>query len=189
MAKENLGAQQLRYKKAYDSHVRALTAEISPGDLGYVRSYVSQKDLSRKLIFPAVGPFEDTRVSPDRRTLSVRTPEREATVPADRVRKCESPRDIPTGMQFLDPPSENTKSNMEFNEYESDMDDLSEYLIDRIVSHRRAEDGQIRLRIRWFWYDSSQDPWEPVVSIPDEILRRYVRRRHLRPEDYGLTRC
>jgi hypothetical protein len=73
MAKETLGAQQLRYKKAYDSHVRALTAEISPGDLAYVRSYVAQKDLSRKLIFPAVCPFEVTRVSPDRRNLSCST--------------------------------------------------------------------------------------------------------------------
>ena len=44
------------------------TNDFSVGDLAYVKTYVAPKELSKKLIFPAVGPFIVSRVGADRRT-------------------------------------------------------------------------------------------------------------------------
>jgi hypothetical protein len=99
-AKETLQAKQLRYKLAYDSNVREITAQIVPGDLVYIKTFVAQKELSKTLIFPAAGPFVVTKVSPDRNTMNVQAPEGGVKVAADRIRKCTAPRDLPTGLKF-----------------------------------------------------------------------------------------
>ena len=128
-------------------------------------------------------------MSPDRRTLKVRTSEGEATVAADRVRKCTAPQDLPSGMKFANSPPEATNSGTDDSLEGEDVDDLTEFVIDRVIAHRVGADGQRWLRIRWFGYDSSQDSWEPVVNIPPELVRRYVWRRRLHPADYGLHEC
>jgi Chromo (CHRromatin Organisation MOdifier) domain len=87
--------------------------------------------------------------------------------------------------EVFDPVSRERK-NGGSDEIEVIPEDLSEYVIERIVGHRVTADGKILVRVRWFGYDPSQDTWEPVISIPVEIMRRYVKRRRLRPEDYGL---
>jgi hypothetical protein len=98
LARETLATQQERYRRAYDAHVRTTTRILTVGDLAYVKTYVSPKELSKKLIFPAVGPFLVSKVGFDRRTFKVQTPEGEVTVSADRLRKCPAPQDLPASM-------------------------------------------------------------------------------------------
>ena len=91
LARVRLATQQDRYKRAYDAHVRATTRNLSVGDWAYVRTYAAPRELFKKLIFPAEGPFVVTGVGTDRRTFKVRTSEKEVTVSTDRVRKCPWP--------------------------------------------------------------------------------------------------
>jgi hypothetical protein len=100
LARENLSRQQDRYKRAYDAHVRACTSDIVVGDFAYVKTYVAPLELSKKIIFPAVGPYAVTMVGTDRRTYMVSTPDGEVTVSADRVQKFQFPTDLPEGMKF-----------------------------------------------------------------------------------------
>jgi Integrase core domain len=80
LAREILATQQDRCRRAYDAHVRETTSSLTVGDLSYVKTYVAPKELSNKLIFPAVGPFLVSKVGTDRRTFKVQTPEGEVTV-------------------------------------------------------------------------------------------------------------
>jgi transposase InsO family protein len=187
LARENLATRQLRYKKAYDAHVRELSTDLTVGDLAYVKTFVAPKELSKKLIFPAVGPFVVTRVGKDRHTFKVQTSDGEVTVSADRIRKCPNPSDLPKGMKFAEPVQGNDDIGHDvlFEDPEH-LDNLAEFVVDRIVSHRRDADGNMRLRVRWFGYASSEDTWEPVIHVPQEMLHRYARRKRLDPELFGV---
>jgi hypothetical protein len=103
-------------------------------------------------------------------------------VSADRIRKCPWPQDLPKGMHFA-----NKLVTVESDALERDeenLDELTEYVIDHIVSHRRDSHGVMLLRIRWFGFDKSEDTWEPVLHIPVELTRRYARRRKLDLNDF-----
>jgi hypothetical protein len=181
LAKENLTAQQLRYKTAYDAHVREAANEIGEGDLAYVKTYVAPREQSKKLILPAVGPFVVTKVGKDRRTFRVRTAAGDITVAADRVRKCPSPKDLPESMELAKQPGDQGQHD---KNAEESIDDLDEYVVDHIVAHRRDRDGFMRVKVRWFGYGSAGDTWEPLLHLPPEMLRRYVKRKRLRPQDF-----
>ena len=182
LARETLAAQQDRYKRAYDAHVRATSSTIAVGDWVYVRTYVAPRELSKKLIFPAVGPFSVIKVGADGRKFKVDTSEGEVSVSADRVRKCPFPQDLPEGMKLVDPSivgcpeADSVEAN---GDEEETLDDMTEYVIERIVSHRRGADGVMYLRVRWFGYDKNSDTWEPVLQIPKELVRRYLKRKKL----------
>jgi hypothetical protein len=136
------------------------------------------------LFFPAVSPYVVTKVGTDRRTFKVKTSDGEVTVSADRVRKCPFPADLPDGMRFATSVPEDGASHS--GEEEEDLSEMEEYVIDHLVSHRRDEQGTIQIRVRWFGYDYSSDTWDPVLHLPREMLQRYVKRRKLKPTDFGL---
>ena len=69
---------------------------------------------------------------------------------------------------------------------EDDLSAWEEYVIDHLVSHRRDDAGTMHVRVRWFGYDPSADTWEPILHIPRELLRRYVKRRKLSQSEFGL---
>ena len=184
LARENLSTQQDRYKRAHDAHVRARTSDLAVGDWAYVKTYVAPRELSKKLIFPAVGPFVVTRVGPDRKTFKVSTPDGEVTVSADRVRKCPFPADLPHDMLFATSTPEEEAPQV--RDEEDDLSAWEEYVIDHLVSHRRDDAGTMHVRVRWFGYDPSADTWEPILHIPRELLRRYVKRRKLSQSEFGL---
>ena len=69
---------------------------------------------------------------------------------------------------------------------EDDLSAWEEYVIDHLVSHRRDDAGTMHVRVRWFGYDQSADTWEPILHIPRELLRRYVKRRKLSQSEFGL---
>jgi hypothetical protein len=142
----------------------------------YMKTYVSPRELSNKLIFPAVGPYAVINIGIDRRTYNVNTPDGEVTISVDRVRKCPFPAYLPEGMMFA---SNVNEENAAQSRDEDDLSDLEEYVIDHLVSQRREEKGAMNIRVRWFGHDSSSDTWEPLLHIPPEIIRRYVERKKL----------
>jgi hypothetical protein len=92
-------------------------------------------------------------------------------------------------MKFTEPPVDHADLGTEIDGCDENPEDLAEYVVERIVSHRVADDSTIRLRVRWFGYNASQYTWEPFFTLPPELVRRYVRIRRLRPEGYGLPSC
>ena len=69
-------------------------------------------------------------------------------------------------------------------EDEEDLEDLTEHVIDHIVSHRRDSKSIMQLRIRWFGFDKSEDTWEPIFHIPAELIRRYVKWKRLDHKEF-----
>jgi Chromo (CHRromatin Organisation MOdifier) domain len=67
---------------------------------------------------------------------------------------------------------------------EEDLGNLTEHVIHRIVSHRRDSEGIMQLRIRWFGFDKNEDTWEPLLHIPAELVRRYIKRKRLDRKDF-----
>jgi hypothetical protein len=130
-----------------------------------LRRSSNPRELSKTLVFPAVGPFVVTHVGPGRRTFKVRTAEGKFTVPADRIRKCPSPGDLREGMRLSQPVPTPFLDQPRGDE---DMENFDEFVVDHILTHRRGEDGLMRLRLRWFGYGSSDDTWEPVLHVPKE---------------------
>ena len=54
------------------------------------------------------------------------------------------------------------------------------YVIDRLVSHARAEYGSCwLLRVRLDAYGADDDTWEPAAGLPADLVRRYERRKKL----------
>ena len=50
-----------------------------------------------------------------------------------------------------------------------------EYVMESIVDHSYAEDGELLYRIRWYGYAADQDTWEPVRHIPRSHIVRFCR--------------
>jgi hypothetical protein len=87
-AKETLTAQQLRYKRAFDAHVRVKNANIASRDLVFVRTYADAVG-SPKLLIPASGPYIVANLA--ERTISIKTPSGLISVNSDRETKAPQP--------------------------------------------------------------------------------------------------
>jgi hypothetical protein len=72
------------------------------------------------------------------------------------------------GAQTGELPTEDTHSG---NEQTTD-----EYVFERIVGTKKADDGTMLYRVRWFGYTRDEDTWEPHEHLPISALRRYHRR-------------
>jgi hypothetical protein len=92
----------------------------------------------------------------------------------DRVVRC--PSTLPSGVawvpQRVEPPTK--KRRVQARE----TDDT--YVIDRLLSHARVEDDSCwRLRVRWAAYGLDDDTWEPTCELPENLVRRYEKRKGL----------
>mgnify|MGYP003476630393 FL=1 len=66
-------------------------------------------------------------------------------------------------------------------------EDDDTYVIDRLVTHARDEEDSCWLiRVRWAAYSADDDTWEPAKELPEDLVRRYERRKKL--PDGLLTR-
>jgi hypothetical protein len=72
------------------------------------------------------------------------------------------------GAQTGELPTEDTHSG---NEQTAD-----EYVFERIVGTKQADDGTMLYRVRLFGYTRDDDTWEPQEHLPVSALRRYNRR-------------
>jgi hypothetical protein len=130
-----------------------------------VRVYVD----SPKLTLPLAGPFRVSSVDSHNGTYTVVTRDGLVRVAGDRVRPAPVPRDLPGEVRLVPPPANPTSS----------APDTVEYVIDRIVSHVRAEDGEPIARVRWAGYDSGDDTRELTKHITEEVLKKYAGRKRV----------
>jgi Chromo (CHRromatin Organisation MOdifier) domain len=87
-------------------------------------------------------------------------------------------------MEFAIVPPEMKASSKEV--VEEGLEEMDEFVVERIISHRKDEYGIMYLKIRWFVYGPESDSWEPVLHIPQEMDRRYAKRKKLDPIDFFL---
>jgi hypothetical protein len=87
-------------------------------------------------------------------------------------------------MEFAIVPPEMKASSKEV--VEEGLEEMDEFVVERIISHRKDEYGIMYLKISWFVYGPESDSWEPVLHIPQEMDRRYAKRKKLDPIDFFL---
>ena len=162
-AKETLGRQQERYRKAYDAHLRLRNSNIKEGDFVFVRVYID----SPKLTLPLAGPFQVRSVDRRNGTFVLRTREGLVRVANDRVRPAPVPRDLPEGI-ILAPPVVQTTP-----------EEGAEYVIERLVSHGRSPNGDVVIRVRWAGYSEADDTWEKIEDLPPNLVKAYAKRKKL----------
>jgi Chromo (CHRromatin Organisation MOdifier) domain len=118
------------------------------------------------------GPYPIVGLSGS--NVDIRTREGPQRVHLDRVVRC--PSTLPSGVawvpQRVEPPT--TKRRVQARE----TDDT--YVIDRLLSHARAEDDSCwLLRVRWAAYGPDDDTWEPACELSENLVRRYEKRKGL----------
>jgi transposase InsO family protein len=160
-AKEKLGLMQERYKRAYDAHVRARNAALGPGDWVLVKVYTD----SPKLTLPLAGPFEILQVDHRNGTFIIRTSDGRLSVPRDRVKPAPMPRDLPPEYRIGHTP------------LAEPFDNQTEFVIERLISHGKNDEGKWIVRVRWAGYRSDEDTWQDPRLLPRNNLTKYERKR------------
>jgi transposase InsO family protein len=169
--RERLKKAQERYKKAYDAHIRVRNADIRPGDMVYVRTFVTEPGRSPKLAFPASGPY--LVLSRSDKTFTVRTGSGTQKVSSDRVTKAPGAQDLPPEYQL----------DLDLAEAREDVGDLDESVIDRVVAHGVNDNGEYMVKIRWHGQDKSEDTWQESTDVPRHFIEKYARRKKLQVSD------
>jgi transposase InsO family protein len=159
-----------RYKRVYDAKVRS-RGIVMPGDSVFVKTFLLEPSRTPKLAFPVAGPYPVVQI--DGPQVVIKTRDGDQRVHLDRVIRC--PMDLTLGIQFTRP--EPVKDIL----LQADQSDV-EYVIDLLVAHALDEDGTgYLMRVRWAGYDQGSDAWEPAIHLPGTLLRRYERRKRLKP--------
>jgi hypothetical protein len=99
--RESLIKTQARYKRLYDAHVRARTADLCVRDSVAVRAYVTEPGRSPKLEFPVTDPYVLTDMTVTHCT--VRTKEGPLKVHRDRVFRLPPPEALPSPIDWVHP--------------------------------------------------------------------------------------
>jgi Integrase core domain len=170
-AREKNALKLERYKRPYDYHVRRRHDGLEIGDMVFFRTFMLEPGRSLKLSYPVAGPYPVVRI--DGPNVELRTREGNQVVHLDRVQRCST--DLPSGVAWGPVRRAETAQK---RAAVAEPDD--EYVIDRFVSHARAEDNSgWLLRVRWAAFGADSDTWEPAEGLPNKMLRAYERRKKL----------
>ena len=97
---------------------------------------------------------------------------------------CADRRPKPPPATVTRPSASTTSHSDDLTRSSTDKPDL--YVVDKIVSHRYDDKGNILYQVRWFGYSPEEDTEEPARHLRRSHLLRYYKRRKLRlPEDIG----
>jgi hypothetical protein len=158
-----------RYKRLFDFQVRRIHDGLQIGDYVFVRTYVVEPGRSAKLSFPVAGPYPVLKI--DGPNVEFRTREGHQRLHLDRVLTC--PMDLPSGVEWAPQQEKSPRSKTQ-----TESDDM--YVIDRLISHARSEDGPGWLiRVRWAGFGADGDTLEPAENLPANMLQKYERRKRL----------
>jgi transposase InsO family protein len=167
-ARERLEQSQVRYKAAHDAHVRLRNQSIRVGDWVYIKTESTQVGRTPKLEFPAVGPFEVIGTESAPHTFIVRTSSGRETVSGNRVTKAPVAGDLRAPLDLWATPTGPGRG---------ERDELTEFVVDRVISHHVDDAGQPMVRVRWHGFEADDDTWEPAAEVPRHFLARYAKRR------------
>ena len=201
LARSRLAESQARYKAGFDKGIREKNKDVSEGSWVFVRREVHETGTNPKLDEQVDGPYkvlqtdgrtfllrigdDHVRVSSDRLTAAP-TPEGELSTSVDRRRTDESaasgniPEEgTPTGDvdgSARDNEGVQTGEHTTEDTHSGNEQTTGEYVFERIVGTKQADDGTMLYRVRWFGYTRDDDTWEPQEHLPISALRRYHRR-------------
>jgi hypothetical protein len=65
---------------------------------------------------------------------------------------------------------------------EEGLEEMDEFVVERIVSHRKDEYVIMYLKIRCFGNGPEADTWEPLLHVPQAMTRRYCGNTHTEGE-------
>ena len=168
LANDRLLESQRRYKENFDSHTRVANQKISPESWVFLRREVADPNGSSKLDELADGPYRV--VKSEGHTLVLRIGDDDVRVSKNRVTQAPKPlaavpiageSPVASPMGNVAPPTGN---------------DSPEFVIDKIVGLRKADDGTWSYKVRWYGYTVADDTWEPADHLPGNMVRRYHRR-------------
>jgi hypothetical protein len=175
LAKDRLLESQRRYKENFDLHTRVANQKISPESWVFLRREVADPNGSSKLDELADGPYRV--VKSEGHTLVLRIGDDDIRVSKNRVTQAPKPlAEVPIAG---DSPVTNPTGNVtppQGNDANPTGNDSPEFVIDKIVGLRKANDGNWSYKVRWYGYTPADDTWEPAHHLPGNMLRRYHRR-------------
>jgi Chromo (CHRromatin Organisation MOdifier) domain len=173
LAKERLVEAQRKYKENFDKNARAANPRFCPNSWIFLRKESSNPEGKSKLDEIAEGPYRV--IKSEGHTLVIRIGEDDVRVSATRVTHAPRPQTetIPHGDNLDD--SHRALRNDTSDPTPTETDE-PEYVMDKIVGLRKADDGTWRYRVRWYGYRREDDTWEPAAHISDNVIRRYHRR-------------
>jgi hypothetical protein len=184
MAQDRLLESQIRCKENFDSQTRVLNQSTSPESWVYLVREVTDPNGSSKLDELATGPYRV--VKSEGHTLVLRIGDEEVRVSRNRVTRAPKPLDEVTihednsasnPMETAANPKGTSPALMGNNTDTSPMGESSpEFIIDKIVGLRRADDSSWMYKVRWYRYTPADDTWEPAHHLPGNMVRRYRRR-------------
>jgi hypothetical protein len=121
----------------------------------------------------AEGPY--CVIKSEGHTLVIRIVEDDVRVSATRVTHAPRPQTetLPRGDNLEESHRELRNDTSDTTPKETDE---LEYVMDKIVGLRKADDGTWRYRVRWYGYTREHDTWDPAAHISDNVIRRYHRR-------------
>jgi Chromo (CHRromatin Organisation MOdifier) domain len=62
------------------------------------------------------------------------------------------------------------------------------YVVDRIVDHAPNDaNNRYLVRVRWAGYNTRDDTWEPAAALPSAFLKRYEKRKKIRPSSLLIS--
>ena len=184
MAKDRLFESQRRYKENFDSHTRVVNQSTSPESWVYLRREATDPNGSSKLDELATGPYRV--VKSEGHTLVLRIGDDDVRVSRNRVTRAPKPlAEVPIHEDNAASNPMGTAANpkgtspaLMGNDTDTSLtgEDSPEFVIDKIVGLRKADDGSWRYKVRWYGYTPADDTWEPTHHLPGNMVRRYHRR-------------
>jgi Chromo (CHRromatin Organisation MOdifier) domain len=164
----------------YDTHVRQRNAEIVSGDLVLVKTFADSGGLAPKLLSPTAGPYHV--VARTEHSFKVRTAQRDVWVDvwvhSDRITKALVPEHLPNGVRYV---SDSDETGDDSGQEMEDVDDITEFVVERLVSQEYRNGGDFYFKVRWFGYDPEDDTWELWDSLPEAKVMRYMRTKKMIP--------
>ena len=104
--------------------------------------------------------------------------------------KCTLPADLPVDVSYVQSVEDHldhTASEVDLEEERrrrgpqefEDIEDTTEYVVDRHIDHDHDESGEPVFLIRWFACKKEEDAWEPWHALPDDKFQRYMKKNKI----------
>jgi hypothetical protein len=174
LAKETLLEAQRRYKENFDRHTKVSNQGLYTESWVFLRRETANPEGSSKLDELADGPYRV--VKSEGHTMVLRIGDDGVRVSKNRVTR--SPKPLAEVPIAGDSPVADPTGNLtppQGNDANPTSNNSPEFVIDKIVGLRKANDMKWSYKVRWYGYNPADDTWETAHHLPGNMLRRYHR--------------